>query len=160
MHRPAVVVAAVVAAADTKLIVSYETTVPVGGRFVVCMWYANYDEPMEHMMSQNKPFKEATPREVKQRLDTGEDLILVDVREPDEMMIAAIDGAEERPMSQVRDWMDALPKDRELVIFCHHGGRSAHATWALAQRGYTNVTNMSGGIDQWSQDVDPTVPRY
>ncbi len=111
-------------------------------------------------MRQQMPFKEATPHEVKQRLDAGEDVLLVDVREPDEMMIAAIEGADERPMSQARNWIDELPKDRELVIFCHHGGRSAQVAMALAQRGHTNVTNMSGGIDQWSQDVDSSVPRY
>jgi len=111
-------------------------------------------------MRQQMPFKEATPRDVKQRLDAGEDLTLIDVREPDEMMIAAIEGAEERPMSQARDWIDSLPKDGELVVFCHHGGRSAQVAMALAQRGHTNVTNMSGGIDQWSEDVDPNVPRY
>jgi rhodanese-related sulfurtransferase len=111
-------------------------------------------------MRQQMPFKEATPRDVKQRLDAGEEVTLIDVREPDEMMIAAIDGAEERPMSQARDWIDSLPKDRELVIFCHHGGRSAQVAMALAHRGHTNVTNMSGGIDAWSEDVDPSVPRY
>lgn len=111
-------------------------------------------------MRQQMPFKQATPRDVKQRLDAGEALMLIDVREPDEMMIAAIEGAEERPMSQARDWINSLPKDRELVVFCHHGGRSAQVAMALAQRGHTNVTNMSGGIDAWSENVDATVPRY
>jgi rhodanese-related sulfurtransferase len=111
-------------------------------------------------MWRTAPFKEATPREIKQRLDAGEDLVLIDVREPDEMMIAAIEGAEERPISRAREWIDALPKDRELIIFCHHGGRSAQVAMALAQRGHTNLTNMAGGIDRWSQEVDPSVPRY
>lgn len=111
-------------------------------------------------MSWNMPFNEATPREIKQRLDAGEDLLLVDVREPDEMMIAAIDGAAEHPMSQARDWLDSLPKDRELVVFCHHGGRSMQVAMALGQRGYSNVTNMTGGINAWSEQVDPDVPRY
>lgn len=111
-------------------------------------------------MNRHMPFKEATPREIKQRLDAGEDLVLIDVREPDEMMIAAIDGAQEYPMSQARTWIDALPKDRELVIFCHHGGRSMQVAMALAQRGHTNLTNMTGGINAWSDEVDPTVPKY
>lgn len=111
-------------------------------------------------MNRNLPFKEATPREIKQRLDAGENLTLIDVREPDEMMIAAIDGAQECPMSQARDWIDTLPKDGELVIFCHHGARSMQVAAALAQRGHTNVTNMTGGIDQWAEQVDPTVPHY
>jgi rhodanese-related sulfurtransferase len=106
------------------------------------------------------PFKEVTPREVKQRLDAGEKLTLIDVREPQEMMIAAIDGAQEYPLSQAMTWIDTLPKDEELIIFCHHGGRSAQVAMVLAQRGHTNVSNLSGGIDLWSQDVDPMVQRY
>lgn len=111
-------------------------------------------------MQRGMPFKEATPREIKQRLDAGEDLTLIDVREPDELMIAVIDGAEEYPMSQARDWIDSLPRDRELVIFCHHGGRSMNVAMALAQRGHTNLTNMTGGINAWSEQVDPSVPKY
>lgn len=111
-------------------------------------------------MSFSRPFKDETPREIKQRLDAGEDLVLIDVREPDELMIAMIDGAREHPMSEARQWIDALPRDRELVIFCHHGSRSMQVAMALAQRGYTRLTNMSGGIDQWSEQVDPSVPRY
>lgn len=111
-------------------------------------------------MNRNMPFKEATPREIKQRLDAGEDLLLVDVREPDEILIAAIEGAAEYPMSQARDWIDSLPRDRELIIFCHHGGRSMQVAMALAQRGHANLTNMTGGIDEWSETVDPTLPRY
>lgn len=111
-------------------------------------------------MQQPIPFKEATPHAIKQRIDSGEDLVVIDVREPQEVRIASIEGAEVRPMSQARDWIDTLPKDRELVIMCHHGGRSAQVAMALAQRGHTNLTNMTGGIDRWSQDVDPSVPRY
>lgn len=111
-------------------------------------------------MNRTMPFKEATPREVKQRLDAGEELVLIDVREPEEIQRASVEQAEVYPMSQAAGWIDSLPKDRELVIMCHHGGRSAQVAMALAQRGYTNVTNMSGGIDAWSQEVDTSVPRY
>ena len=111
-------------------------------------------------MNFNLPFKSATPREIKQRLDAGEDLLLIDVREPEELMIATIEGAQEYPMSDAREWIDALPRDRERGIFCHHGSRSMQVAAALAQRGHTNLTNMSGGINQWSEDVDPNVPRY
>jgi rhodanese-related sulfurtransferase len=111
-------------------------------------------------MKQQMPFNDISPREVKQRLDRGEDFVLVDVREPEEVQLAAIDGAEIYPLSQARDWIDTLPKDRELVVFCHHGGRSAQVAMALAQRGHTNITNMTGGIDAWSEQVDPNVPKY
>lgn len=111
-------------------------------------------------MSYRMPFNEATPREIKQRLDAGEPLLLIDVREPEEIMTAAIDGAQEYPLSQARAWIDTLPKEGDLVIMCHHGSRSAQVALALVQRGHTNVTNMTGGIDQWSREVDPSVPQY
>lgn len=105
------------------------------------------------------PFQEATPAEVKARFDRGE-VTLIDVREPEEVLIAHIEGAQLYPMSQAAGWINDLPQDQELVIFCHHGGRSAQVAQALAQRGHTKLTNMSGGIDLWSETVDPTVPRY
>ncbi|HEY0605993.1 MAG TPA: rhodanese-like domain-containing protein [Herpetosiphonaceae bacterium] len=110
-------------------------------------------------MNSNMP-KQARPREIKQRLDAGEDLVLIDVREPEEVRRASVEGAEVYPMSQAAGWIDSLPKDRELVIMCHHGSRSAQVAMALAQRGHSNVTNMTGGIDAWSQEVDSSVPRY
>lgn len=114
----------------------------------------------ESRMNRGLPFKEATPRQIKQRLDAGEPLTLIDVREREEVMTAAIDGAREYPLSGAMAWIDTLPQEGDLVIFCHHGARSAQVALALAQRGHTNVTNMAGGIDQWSQQVDPGVPRY
>ncbi len=103
---------------------------------------------------------EMTPREVKQRLDAGDNLLLIDVREPEEVQMAAIEGAKVYPLSQSRDWIDQLPKDQAMVVFCHHGVRSRQVALALRQRGHTNVANMSGGIDQWSAEVDPSVPTY
>ncbi|HEX6289247.1 MAG TPA: rhodanese-like domain-containing protein [Herpetosiphonaceae bacterium] len=111
-------------------------------------------------MNRRLPFKEATPREIKQRLDAGEDLMLIDVREPEEVRIASVAQAEVYPLSQAAGWIDSLPKDRALVILCHHGSRSAQVAMALMQRGHSSVTNVSGGIDAWSQQVDPSVPRY
>ncbi len=111
-------------------------------------------------MSQRMPFKEATPREIKQRLEAGEPLTLIDVREPQEVMTAGLEGAQEYPLSQAMAWIDSLPKEGDLVIFCHHGARSAQVAMALVQRGHTNVTNMTGGIDQWSREVDPSVRQY
>lgn len=111
-------------------------------------------------MNRQPPFNEATPREISARLTTGDDLLLIDVREPSEVQVAAIDGAESYPMSRAGEWIDSLPRDRELVIVCHHGARSAQVAYALAQRGYSNVTNLTGGIDRWSDEVDPAVPKY
>ena len=106
-------------------------------------------------------FKEETAETIAARVQNGEDLLLVDVREPHEWRIASIEGAEQRAMSQINEWWQELPTDREVVVFCHHGGRSAQVCQALAtQAGLTNLTNMAGGIDRWSLMVDPTVPRY
>ncbi len=108
----------------------------------------------------NPPFKQATASEVKRRLDAGEKLRVVDVREPDEYEIARVEGAELRPMSEIQSWWQELPRDEELVVMCHHGGRSAQVSAALSQAGFQHVTNMEGGIDAWSREVDPRVPRY
>ncbi len=105
------------------------------------------------------PFEEATPAEVKARLDRGE-VKLIDVREPEEAAVAAIPGAELYPLSQAAGWINSLPKTGDLVIFCHHGGRSAQVVAALTERGHTNVINLRGGIDAWSQSIDATIPRY
>jgi rhodanese-related sulfurtransferase len=106
------------------------------------------------------PVPSADPAEIDRRLKRGDELLLIDVREPEEVAIAAIKGALVRPMSQADRWIDTLPRQGEVIIFCHHGIRSMHVALALAERGHSNVTNMSGGIDQWSTDVDPNVPRY
>lgn len=106
------------------------------------------------------PVPSASPAEIDQRLKRGDDLLLIDVREPEEVAIACIKGALVRPMSQGENWIDTLPREGDLIIFCHHGIRSMHVAMALAARGHSNVTNMSGGIDQWSTDVDRSVPRY
>ena len=87
---------------------------------------------------------------------------LVDVREQDEWDLAKIPGAELLPLSQ---WPDLAvqklaDKSQPLLIQCHHGGRSARAAAWLLEQGFADVTNLAGGIDAWSVDVDASVPRY
>jgi adenylyltransferase/sulfurtransferase len=106
------------------------------------------------------PVPSATPAEIEARLNRGDELLLIDVREPEEVAIASIKGALVRPMSRAEVWIDTLPREGDLVIFCHHGIRSMHVALALSERGHANVINMSGGIDQWSTEVDRNVPRY
>jgi len=102
----------------------------------------------------------ATPAGIKERLDRGDDLLLIDVREHNEVAIASLPGAIVCPLSQVDQWIDNVPTGRPLVLMCHHGIRSMHAARALAERGHSDITNMTGGIDLWSVQVDPAVPRY
>ncbi len=112
-------------------------------------------------MAYQPPYRNLTTDDVKQKLERGESFRLIDVREPDEHAAASIAGAELLPISKASDWLTTLPKDEELVIFCHHGGRSAQvANYLATQLGHTNVANMVGGIDEWSRRIDPDVPRY
>ena len=106
------------------------------------------------------PFKQARPAEIKRRLDAGEALRIIDVREHAEYDIAHIEQAELRPMSEIQTWWQELPRDEELVIMCHHGSRSAQVCMALRRAGFERLTNMAGGIDAWSTEVDAGVPRY
>lgn len=87
---------------------------------------------------------------------------LIDVREEDEFAIARIVGAELLPLSQWPAIAAAKLTDpaQPLLIQCHHGGRSARAAEFLLRNGFTDVTNLAGGIDAWSVEVDPSVPRY
>jgi rhodanese-related sulfurtransferase len=98
-----------------------------------------------------------------QQLQTsGEKFLLLDVREPAEHATARIAGAVLIPMREIPARLAELEphKDERIVVHCHHGGRSLRVTNFLAQQGFTQVQNLSGGIDAWSQLIDPSVPRY
>jgi rhodanese-related sulfurtransferase len=86
--------------------------------------------------------------------------VLLDVREPAERATAAIEPSLYIPMSEVPDRLAELPHDRKLIVYCHHGSRSAMVGAYLEGEGFASVANLEGGIDAWSQDVDPSVPRY
>jgi molybdopterin/thiamine biosynthesis adenylyltransferase/rhodanese-related sulfurtransferase len=104
--------------------------------------------------------KEITPRELAQKLARGDDFDLIDVREPFEWEIAHIEGARLVPLSTFPDAIRELDASREIVVQCKVGGRSARAADALVAAGFRNVTNLAGGITRWSDDVDPTIPKY
>ena len=104
---------------------------------------------------------EISPQEVKRRLDAGEKLRLIDVREPFEFEQARIEGAELIPMRSVWQLLASLEsEEKPIVVFCHHGVRSLQVVGWLRQQGVENCASMSGGIDQWSLAIDPKVPRY
>lgn len=100
-----------------------------------------------------------SPAEVKRLRDSGASFHFLDVRTPEERAIATIDGTHLLDQATAAE-IERLPKDTMLVLHCHHGGRSQAAAEHFRSRGFTNVHNMVGGIDAWSQDVDPAVPRY
>ncbi|HXQ21155.1 MAG TPA: rhodanese-like domain-containing protein [Candidatus Acidoferrales bacterium] len=106
------------------------------------------------------PLKEISPVELQQRLSGRGDLVLLDVREPEELAVASIQGAMHIPMGDVPRRFHELDPERQIVVFCHHGIRSASVVQFLAQRDFERVVNLAGGIDAWSRIVDPSVPRY
>ena len=106
---------------------------------------------------------EVTPAEVKRRLDAGEKLWLIDVRQPEEHSVARIEHAELIPMNNVPAAVSALEAKADegtLIVFCHHGMRSANVVNWLRGQGIADSQSMAGGIDRWSLEVDPSVPRY
>ena len=105
---------------------------------------------------------EITPAQFKRRWDAGEKLVLVDVREPQEWDICNLEpyGAKLIPLSQVTARLAEIPQDQPVVVQCHAGGRSARAQLMLMSKGYTQVLNLTGGITQWSDEVDPSMPQY
>ena len=105
---------------------------------------------------------EIAPAEVKNMLDAGGDLLLLDCREPDEHATVHIKQAMLLPMSELANRADELVphRARQIVVHCHHGGRSMRVTKWLREQGFPSVQSMSGGIDQWAVEIDPTLPRY
>jgi adenylyltransferase/sulfurtransferase len=101
-----------------------------------------------------------TVEELKAKQDAGETFRLIDVREPHEYDYCRIPGAELRPLGQIANWWTELDPNEEIIMQCHHGMRSHRACLLLAGQGFTNVRNLTGGIDAWSLQVDPSVPRY
>jgi rhodanese-related sulfurtransferase len=106
---------------------------------------------------------EVRPLDVKRRLDAGEALYLIDVREPAEFQLARIEGAELIPMRTVPaalQHLEAKADDGTLIVFCHHGVRSLQVVNWLREQGIAACQSMAGGIDQWSAVIDPAIPRY
>ncbi|MGQ9684862.1 MAG: rhodanese-like domain-containing protein [Thiobacillaceae bacterium] len=86
--------------------------------------------------------------------------LLLDVREPWEFERCHIDGALSVPMNGIPARLDELPRDREIVVICHHGVRSFHVARFLDHNGFTRIINLTGGVDAWAKEVDPTMPTY
>ncbi len=101
-----------------------------------------------------------TVRELKDRLDKGDNLFILDVREPHEYSMAKIEGSVLIPLGTLPTSLEKLNPEDEIVALCHKGMRSADATGFLLQQGFSNVKNLVGGIDAWSVEIDGSVPRY
>ncbi len=101
-----------------------------------------------------------TVRELKDRLDKGDKVFLLDVREPHEFSMAKIEGSTLIPLGTLPQSLNQLDPTDEIVALCHKGMRSADAVGFLLQQGFSDVKNLIGGIDAWSVEIDHSVPRY
>jgi sulfur-carrier protein adenylyltransferase/sulfurtransferase len=98
--------------------------------------------------------------ELRDRLVAGDELVVLDVREPHEVEIAALPGTLKIPLGQLPENLHRLDSADEIVVHCKVGGRSAKAVELLQSAGFRKVWNLAGGIDRWAQRIDPSVPRY
>ena len=105
---------------------------------------------------------EITPAELKERLDRGETPTIIDVREPHEWNIGNLEayGARLIPLNDVPERIDEIPADQEVVLMCRSGARSGRALEFLRSQGRDRLVNLQGGILAWSDQVDPSIPKY
>ncbi len=105
--------------------------------------------------------EEITVSELKNRMDAGEDIQLIDVRQPDEHDFAKISGAKLIPLGDIVKRMNEIDPSHETVVHCKAGGRSAKAIAALQNAGFKGeLKNLKGGITAWSNEVNPKIPKY
>lgn len=104
---------------------------------------------------------EVTVTDARDRLSARPDAtVLLDVREATELAICSVPAARHIPMGQIPANLDQLPRDRDILVMCHHGVRSLRVTYFLRQHGFDRVANVAGGIDAWAEQVDPGMARY
>ena len=100
------------------------------------------------------------PQELKQKLDQSEQVLIVDVREPWETQMGVIAGAKLIPLNTIPANMEVFANAEEVIIYCHHGMRSLNAATWLRSQGVDGARSLTGGIERWSTEIDPKVPRY
>lgn len=105
-------------------------------------------------------YKSISPKQLSGHLKNGENVKFIDVREPAEYEIARVEQAELLPLSRFNEWIGTLKPEDEIVVMCHHGIRSANVCMFLVRNNFGNVSNLEGGIDLWSIEVDENIPRY
>lgn len=111
------------------------------------------------MFFRSRSESQLTPKEVVELIKSDPQVTLLDVREPSERALASLGGLF-IPLGELKLRWEELPKDRPIIVYCHHGVRSLQAVGMLKHAGLTDVRNLKGGIDLWSLEVDPQVPRY
>jgi rhodanese-related sulfurtransferase len=104
--------------------------------------------------------QEIEPVEFKRKLDAAADVRLIDVREPWEVAIVGLPQALNIPLNELPQRLSELDPKADTVVMCHSGGRSRRACAYLVSRGFERVANLTGGIDAWTRDIDPSLPTY
>ncbi len=106
--------------------------------------------------------KEISPLQLKQKIESKATLYLLDVREANEVAICMLDGANHIPMNLIPLYLDKIPDEVDIVIYCHHGVRSLNVANYLVENGFDSdfLYNLTGGIDAWAQLIDPSMPKY
>jgi adenylyltransferase/sulfurtransferase len=131
---------------------------PVCGDAPTIRALQDYDDYCDGIVTEDR--ETVTVEELKDRMDRQADFVLVDVREQSEYDICRIQGARLIPLAQLSERVGEIPKDREVILHCRSGMRSARAAHFLRGRGYGNVHNLEGGILAWIDRIDPTQPKY
>ncbi len=106
-------------------------------------------------------FRQISPTQLRDWLQSDPDgIFLLDVREPHEHARCKLPQSYLIPLGAVHHRTQEIPRDARVICYCHHGMRSARACALLAEQGFTRLYNLDGGIDRWSEEIDPAVPRY
>lgn len=103
---------------------------------------------------------EITVHELHAKRNAGEDFVLLDVREAEEVALVQLPNSVHIPMGDIPGRLHELDPDSEIVAYCHHGVRSLHVVHFLRQHDFEQVVSLAGGIDAWAVEVEPRLPRY
>lgn len=132
---------------------------PVCGRKPTVTKLIDYEEFCRRGRVES-PVEEVTPRLLKSRLDAGSEIVLLDVREPFEYALCHIEGTTLIPMGELERRVGELSAEKDIVVYCHSGIRSARAVNFLKSLGFKKALNLKGGIDAWAEEIDPKMVRY
>ena len=101
-----------------------------------------------------------TPQQLQDKLSASSDILLLDVREPEEAALCRLPNSILIPMNKLSMRQNELPDGKEIIVYCHHGIRSQYCALYLADTGFEQTANLKGGIDAWAREIDPAMPRY